>query len=483
MEHRAENLPLVSTTWHRFTAQAGDFAKKLALQEQGLGVLEKLLGENHPDVAAALASIGSTEIKLGNFADAMKHLQRSLAIHFDTFRVPKTLSWQIALNTLGYLFGILGDSKTELSLCQESLAIAEKVSGGESPLVATALTNVGWAYRDQGEYSKALSYCSRSLAITEKIYGREHPNVASLLHNIAYLYQEMEDLAKAEDFYHRSIDMDVKLLGEAHPQVVTSMNYLATLLLSSGKTADGIATFLRVAQLQRANSTSLLSQLKGKDSSLFTDPMFYRVEMLHSACAEAAQKNLGVAKTGGAEQLALNKALLEEIQATSAALEADPKTSTQTLREQYAAVQNQLAHLSESKLDPADRDVKRRELQDESNQLETKLAEHVGLVAQTIHERNLTLADIARSLPPQSALVDFIQYRRYDFAAKKDQWKEQRYAAYLTFPLAGEATNVVVERVDLGEAAPINEAVELISKRMSAGRSSPPKIYSPPCNV
>ena len=92
------------------------------------------------------------------------------------------------------------------------------------------------------------------------------------------------------------------------------------------------------------------------------------------------------------------------------------------------------------------------------------------MVAQTIHERNLTLTDIARSLPPQSALVDFIQYRRYDFAAKKDQWKEQRYAAYLTFPLAGESTNVVVERVDLGEAAPINEAVELISKRMSAGQ-------------
>ena len=92
------------------------------------------------------------------------------------------------------------------------------------------------------------------------------------------------------------------------------------------------------------------------------------------------------------------------------------------------------------------------------------------MVAQTIRERNLTLSDIARSLPPQSVLVDFIQYRRYDFAAKTNQWKEQRYAAYLTFPLARDSTNVVVERVDLGEAAPINEAVELVCKRMSAGQ-------------
>ena len=79
--------------------------------------------------------------------------------------------------------------------------------------------------------------------------------------------------------------------------------------------------------------------------------------MLHSACAEAAQRNFAIASTAGAEQLALNKALLEEIEATSAALEADPKTSTKTLRAKYAAVQNELAHLPESKLDPAHRDA------------------------------------------------------------------------------------------------------------------------------
>ena len=39
----------------------------------------------------------------------------------------------------------------------------------------------------------------------------------------------------------------------------------------------------------------------------------------------------------------------------------------------------------------------------------------------------------------------------------------------LTFPLAKDATNLVVERVDLGEAAPMDAAVETITRRMSAG--------------
>ena len=432
-------------------------------------ILEKLFGENNPQIAGVLGSIGSVEINLGNYGDAMKHLQRSLAIKEKVFG-RQSLDVATSLNNLASLFGILGDSKTELSLNEESLATAEKLSGAESPLAATTLVNVGLAYERQGQHSKALSCFSRSLAMIEKIYGREHPDVARLLNNIAEIYFNMGDSAKAEDYYQRSLSMGVKLLGEAHPGVALIMSNLATVLFSSGKTADGIATFARVAKLQRANVTNQLSQLRGKNSLLFLGLGFYQAEALHSACAEAAQKNFAVAKTVGAEQLALNKALLEEIEATSAALETDSKTSTKTLRAKYAAVQNKLAHLPDSKLDPADRDAKRRELESESDQLEMKLAEAAGSVAQTIRERNLTLTDIARSLPPQSALVDFIQYRRYDFAAKTNKWKEQRYAAYLTFPLARDSTNVVVERVDLGEAAPIDDAVGVIAKRFAVAQ-------------
>src|ERR1035441_1771488 len=39
----------------------------------------------------------------------------------------------------------------------------------------------------------------------------------------------------------------------------------------------------------------------------------------------------------------------------------------------------------------------------------------------------------------------------------------------MTLPLARDSTNLVVERVDLGEAAPIDEAVEFICKRMCSG--------------
>jgi CHAT domain-containing protein/tetratricopeptide (TPR) repeat protein len=447
--------------------EQGDFARALTLDEQSLDILEKLLGENHPEVAAILGNIGEVEISLGNYSDAMKHLQESLAIK-EKVLGRQSLDVASSLNNLAALFGILGDWKNELSLYQESLATAEKLSGPESPLAAKLLGNVGMAYEHQGRHSEALPCYTRSLTMTEKIYGPEHPEIARLLNNVADMYQSMGDFAKAEDYYQRSLSKGVKLLGEGDPSVVTTANNLATLLYLREKTADAIATFGRVAQLRRANITSQLSQLSGHNAFSFLGRGFFEAEMLHSACAEAAQNNFAIATTVGAEQLALNKALLEETEATVAALEADPNTSTKTLRAKYAAVRNELAHLPESKLDPAEREVKRRELESELNQLENKLGKAVASVAQTIRERNLTLIDVARSLPPQSALMDFIQYRRYDFAANK--WNEQHYAVYLTFPLARDSTDVVVERVDLGDATPIDEAIGVIAKRLSVAQ-------------
>ena len=114
----------------------------------------------------------------------------------------------------------------------------------------------------------------------------------------------------------------------------------------------------------------------------------------------------------------------------------------------------------------------RDKLEAELKAIEEKLVSASELVSRTISESKVSLAEIARRLPPTAALIDFVQYRRYD-----TQWRErgyaayeQRYAAYLTFPLVGDSGDVVVERVDLGEAAPIDEAVGVIAKRFAAGQ-------------
>ena len=119
----------------------------------------------------------------------------------------------------------------------------------------------------------------------------------------------------------------------------------------------------------------------------------------------------------------------------------------------------------------------------ELSAVEEQLAAISESVAQTVRERDLSLADIARSLPQESVLIDFVQYRRYESAVTPDPWRERRYVAYLTFPLARDSTNVVVERGVLGEAAPINSAVEELLQPIATRSLAPkplPPVFTPP---
>ncbi len=171
----------------------------------------------------------------------------------------------------------------------------------------------------------------------------------------------------------------------------------------------------------------------------------------------------------------MSKALWEEVQAARAAFEANRQIKADELYSQYQSLQAKLTRLPKNEPDQATRDAGRLELESKLNQVVAELGQRVGFVAQRILEKAPSLPGIARQLPADSVLLDFVQYRRCDFGANTNQWKEQRYAAYLTFALIGDSTNVIVERVDLGEAAPIDQALGIIDRRFSPPPPEPPR--------
>src|SRR5262249_25223860 len=152
-------------------------------------------------------------------------------------------------------------------------------------------------------------------------------------------------------------------------------------------------------------------------------------------------KSSQLAAQSGAEQLAFGKALLEEVETIRAKLTAEGRTQVQALRAQADAARTRLEAIPKQdgvawlKQRTDWRNSQRDKVEAELKEIEEKLASASRLIAQTISDSKLSLTEIARRLPSGSALVDFVQYRRTDFTAGENQWKEQRYAAYLTFPL------------------------------------------------
>ena len=140
----------------------------------------------------------------GNYAEAEKQLlvARQEAEKFG----PEDPRLVRNLNSLATLYIKLGNYAESVTFIRRSLVIQEKVPGPAHPNLATTLNNLATLYRFQGKYAEAEPLYIRSLAIREKALGLEHLNVAISLENYAKLLRktnrndeaaEMEARAKA----------------------------------------------------------------------------------------------------------------------------------------------------------------------------------------------------------------------------------------------------------------------------------------------
>ncbi len=118
------------------------------------------------------------------------------------------------LNSLATLYIKLGNYAESVSFIQRSLVIQEKVPGPAHPNLATTLNNLATLYRFQGKYAEAEPLYIRSLAIREKTLGLEHLNVAISLENYADLLRKTNRESEAAKMEARA-----KAIREKNAQV------------------------------------------------------------------------------------------------------------------------------------------------------------------------------------------------------------------------------------------------------------------------
>jgi CHAT domain-containing protein/tetratricopeptide (TPR) repeat protein len=451
----------------------GDYAQAVSLDQRCREIREELLDTNNMEVAMEVADIWNDLAweyqQMGDYESALPLFKQSLDLT-EKSKGRENCDFATTLSSIADLYRLKGDYAKALPMCQSALAIRQRVLGQDHPDVTDSLLTLAEIYRGLGDFPMALATCQRSIHIAEKRLGPGDPLIADHLFLLGKIQRDLGDYEEALPAFRRALAMDEKISGPENPDTLDVLDELAVLY---GKRLDLEQCLAATAELFDRQRHYFVGQALATSDSIALRTIqtsFQFTEFFHSVCAEASAKKLRAADAFGAAELALGKAFLEEVRATQAAFDCDPQTGTKELRRQYGIVQSQLGRLPKSKLKSAQRDSRREEMENELDALETQLADRVGLVAQAVRERNLTLTDIARNLPQQTALVDFIEYHSFDLSSKTNCWGEQRYAAYLTFPLTTTSTDILVERVDLGQAAPINDFVAVVCKRMSAGQ-------------
>ncbi|MDD9877315.1 MAG: tetratricopeptide repeat protein, partial [Magnetovibrio sp.] len=156
-ERRAEILNKHGTAAY----QAGEHAAAITSFEKSLDLLQRHLGKNHPDVAAALNNL------------ALLHYSR-------------------------------GQYEAAEPLYQRSLKIDEQTLGADHPGVATDLNNLALLYKKTGNLEAAEPLLKRALEIKEKNFDPGHPSLVTGLKNYASVLRALGRDGEAEPYEKRA---------------------------------------------------------------------------------------------------------------------------------------------------------------------------------------------------------------------------------------------------------------------------------------
>jgi tetratricopeptide (TPR) repeat protein len=502
--------PDVATSLNNLAAlymEQAEYMKAEPLFLRALAIREKALGPMHPDVAQGLDNLATLYDEQAEYAKAEPLLLRALDVHERALGPmhPDTVQ---CLNNLASHYGNQGAYAKAEPLFVRALDILEKTLSATHPLVAQGLSNLAGVYWAQGAYAKAEVLYLRALDIHKKAFGTMHPRVATSLNNIAVLYSEQGAHAKAENFLSQALDIEEKTLGTMHPSLAASLTNLATTYYEQADYEKAELLFLRALDIrERAQETMhpetavLLHNL----ALLYQAQGAYPKAELFLARAEEireAELHLELTRLSESRKQALVQMMMHESN-SAVSLHADAMPSspralelalTTILRrkgrilDSFADNQRTLrAHLTPALRDQMD------QLAQASTELSTRLrapfdprtaasraaaistlrtrvedlesALHAASSEFRARSEPITIAKVQKTLPPGTALIEFVRYHRIALRQAHSR-QEARYVAYI-LPWQGPPRWAA-----LGEAAPIDASVDAVLAEMHKSASA-----------
>jgi CHAT domain-containing protein/Tfp pilus assembly protein PilF len=275
---------------------AGRYDEAIPLFERVLETRERILGQDHREIADTLNGLGVLYYYKGDYERAEPLCQRALTIR-EKVLGPDHPDVAASLNNLALLCIDRGDYAEAVLLGQRALAIKERALGPDHPDVATYIHNLALFYHNQGNYAKAERLYERALPIREKALGPEHRDVAQTLNNLANIYRDRGDYAKAEPLYGRAVTTREKALGPEHPDVAQSLRNLAKLYWDKGDYTKAESLFGRSLALKEKRlgpeHLDIATSLTGLAIFYCHKGDYAKAEMLHRRALAVREKALG----------------------------------------------------------------------------------------------------------------------------------------------------------------------------------------------
>jgi CHAT domain-containing protein/tetratricopeptide (TPR) repeat protein len=454
---------------------AGDHETALALHRKALALSGEALGERHPLHAALLNNLAYAHWELGNPRAALPLFRKALDLHRQLYgeRHP---AYATCLHNLAHFYQDMADHRAALPLCQKALSIRMDVLGEGHASSAESLHNLASLYHRAGDHKLAMALYKQALAITARAQGKRHPNYARTLDGLGALHVSLRDYKSALACYRESLSIHEDAYGPKHPYSVQALNNLAAPYYYLGDFKSALALYEKALALDR--------ELRGERHSYHAGAL-YNLAHLHLARGDHekalphAEKAVALtfarlrdaaAAQSDRQQFASIEALRYRLHSRLSlldagcyghvlvwkgavlmrqrqrrlfsALSAGPRT--REAAEELQAVTRRIAALSAS-MRPAREELER--LTRRQERLQVRLSGLSADAHSAFQAKPLTPEALAKALPAEAALVDYLFYVRSGFKSKDGRPRSERHlVAFVT--RRGKPT----ARIDLGRS-------------------------------
>lgn len=281
---------------------------KSALLE-GLELVKKYFGEEHPHYAGALSNLGGIYYMGENYSKAEPILKESLRVSSIVFGKKHSFYFN-ALNMLAVVYMSTGAYELAEPLYLESLDLRKQLYGENNQSVFTAINNLADLYISIENYDKAENLIDSALNRFSSLHMDESTIYASLITQQAIIYEFKKEDMKALTLYEKAANIYKKELGEDHPAYILLLaNVLDTKIenLQKDESLDIEHSWLDIINRWEKNGKE--NQF-GYISAVNNLATYYMEIREYEKARLMLEENLGISKKNYGENNRLYQALL-----------------------------------------------------------------------------------------------------------------------------------------------------------------------------
>jgi eukaryotic-like serine/threonine-protein kinase len=259
-----------------------DYSLAEHYQREALTIFQALVSRNHPDNAAALATLGYILTQRGKYVEAEQVLTEALQIENSVFGVDSQRSAPIHAD-LGILYDSEGDIPRAIAATQTALKITREHLGSRHYLSGYYLDALANLYLKANDLASAETDARQALAVYAESLPARHLYVATTHQLLGEVLLRRGSPAEAESELRIALDMDTALAGPDSWRTARSEASLAWLLISRDRAAEGEPMLLAACAKLRA---TVGSQHPATQQATARLVQFYRA---HHRDADAAR--------------------------------------------------------------------------------------------------------------------------------------------------------------------------------------------------